>query len=161
MYRYLGTAQVQYNYSASSIRHTSVRLGFTMIKLMDHFHQRVKTLGVSQGYRRFATYRHVDIPSFEEFKNNVTAMTAYCISISGRYNNPRSKSQRKNIYKAVISSVRQLTQKVGDLAALHSVSMKSELGLLPSWCARMALFRHDAKGISFINKRFGMKLKGG
>ena len=125
----------------------------------DFGHQLFKRVAANYGTRnfglRFNTYRAVNVPSVDTFFKHCRLVFWTCIHVWA--SNP-TKPPNVTIH-GVYVKIRALFQKipgVGELIAMHSVQMMSEMGLLPAWLQTFAAFNHSGRVYGRLVTQFGL-----
>jgi hypothetical protein len=95
--------------------------------------------GIPQTYCRYSNYM-VSVPNRVRWEQQMChATTVYCMHVfAAYYAKPTSKKVRSVQYKTILSTICEIWNGVGTLAANHSILQKACLGFLPAWCLDLA-----------------------
>lgn len=117
-------------------------IGHLFTRLAFHFYRKYQVQTRKQEVRRYGKYSQKTIPSRQEFKNKVYVRVVLCLHVWMKRPKRPSKIDIEMEYNNIMTLWKQklkdasgnnLKDGVGDLAAIHSMAIHSELGLLPAW----------------------------
>jgi hypothetical protein len=83
----------------------------------------------------------------------------FCLHAFTTFAKPVLRKQRWAQYQTIASTICNIWDGVGILAANHSINQKACLGLLPAWCRALAIVDPGNHVVKFFNDKFKLQKK--
>jgi hypothetical protein len=136
-------------------------LGHLLLKLITEYHglYRNRNQRTVLPYMRYSVYFKSIMPTVAEWHSRCDRKVAISLCFWNAHSQPaKSKSTMKKEYVNLSKRLKDLVPNCGDLGISHSMSVMSELGLLPSWIRNFAVVNPTSTYMThFLETYYGSK----
>jgi hypothetical protein len=126
-------------------------LGHLLLKLITEYHRLYRNQRRVLPYMRYSGYFKSIMPTVAEWHSRCDRKVVISLCFWNAHSQPaKSKSNRKKEYSNLSQRLQDLVPNCGNLGISHSMSVMSELGLLPSWIRNFAIVNPTSKYMQYF-----------
>ena len=139
------------------LKQTGLEFGYNLLERVHEIYGSYKNSKKPIPGTRFTTSSETNLPSFEQFKEQIQHMVFVCIQSFGYDDAPTNKKTRANLYNMTMKGLKGSLPSCGVVGTNHLINAMSIVGCVPLWYSFEIQGTHESCGFQFLSREYGLR----